>query len=67
MRFSQRLRELMSDYNASAEEIADYMGIPQKSVGMYASGTHTPSLYRLLSLADFFGLTVSELLEGVDE
>ena len=67
MRFSERFRNLMADENATPDEVADYLGYTVGKVRGYARGVHNPSLDALFEIAEFFGMTVSELLEDVDE
>lgn len=67
MRFSERFRGLMAEHHASVEEVADYLGYTKGKVSGYARGVHNPSLVALLEISEFFGMSVSELLEDVDE
>lgn len=67
MRFWQRLKDVMEQEHATPSELMDYTGLDQKGFTAYRNGSRTPSISTLVLIADFFNMTLSELLEGVDE
>lgn len=67
MRFWQRFQEVMETEHATPDEVMDYTGMDKKGFTAYKNGSRSPSISTLVLIADFFNMTLSELLEGVDE
>lgn len=60
--FSQRLKELREARRLSQRDLAAHLGWSHSTVGNYESGIRTPDMSGLLTLAQFFGVTVSYLI-----
>lgn len=58
----RNLRHLMEERKLSQQTVADALGVKRQSVAQYCDGSAYPSLQRLCSLADLFGVTTDYLL-----
>lgn len=58
----RNLRHLLEERKLSQQAVADALGVKRQSVAQYCDGSACPSLQRLCSLADFFGVTTDYLL-----
>jgi transcriptional regulator with XRE-family HTH domain len=63
--FGERLATLRHDLGWTQRELADKIGIDQPFMSKIEGGKHDPGLKLLASIAEALGLTLSELLEGV--
>ena len=59
---SERLQKLRNDRNLSQKAVADALGISAAVVSNYESGSRTPSLEMLTSLASFYKCSTDYLL-----
>ena len=57
-----RLKELRLKKGVLQSEVAAYIGVNNSTYAYYERGTHNPTPETLCKLADFFGVTVDELL-----
>lgn len=57
-----RLKELRLKKGVLQSEVAAYIGVNNSTYAYYERGTHNPTPETLCNLADFFGVTVDELL-----
>ena len=62
----KRLRELRAERGVSQEAFADLCGLHRTAMSLIERGKRVPSLRTLLTLSQGFGITLSELLEGID-
>lgn len=60
--FPRNLRHLLEERKLSQQAVADALGVKRQSVAQYCDGSAYPSLQRLCSLADLFGVTTDYLL-----
>ncbi|WP_438466072.1 helix-turn-helix domain-containing protein [Streptococcus pluranimalium] len=60
--FSQKLKELRTTNNLSQKQIAEKMNISQQAYSKWESGKNSPSLATLEKVANFFNLSIEELL-----
>jgi len=63
----KRLRELRAEREVSQEAFADLCGLHRTAMSLLERGKRVPSLRTLLTLSQGFGISLSELLEGVDK
>jgi transcriptional regulator with XRE-family HTH domain len=63
----KRMRELRARCGFSQEAFADHCGLHRTAVGLIERGHRVPSLKTLLTISSGFGITLSELLKGVDK
>lgn len=66
-RLGQRVRELRHENSLTQEQLADRSGLHPTYVSGIESGRRNPSLVSLYALAVGLGVSLSALLEGVDE
>ena len=57
-----RLKELRLKKGVLQSDVAAYIGVNNSTYAYYERGTHNPTPETLCKLADFFGVTVDELL-----
>lgn len=62
MSFSLKLKELREKKGLSQAQLANELHVGVGSVGMWESTQRTPPAKRLQLIADYFGVTVDELL-----
>ncbi len=65
MKLNERLFELRRKAGLSQEELADKIGVSRQAVGKWENGASVPELDKLLSLSDFYQLSIGQLL-GVE-
>jgi transcriptional regulator with XRE-family HTH domain len=61
------VRELRAAQGFSQEAFADHCGLHRTAMSLIERGKRVPSLRTLLTLSEGFGISLSELLEGVDK
>ena len=66
-KFGTNFRCLLSEKNITQVELAHLLDISQASVSKWFNGKYFPDVEHLISIADLFGVTVSELLGEVDK
>jgi len=62
----KRMRDLRDKQGFSQEAFADHCGLHRTAVSLIERGKRVPSLTTLLTISSGFGISVSELLRGVD-
>ena len=63
----QRIRELRERKKWSQEEFADRCGLHRTAVGLLEQSKRIPRLDTLLTISRGFGITVSDLLDGLEK
>jgi len=63
--FGERLATLRHEQGWTQRELADKISIDQPFMSKIEAGKHDPGMKLLASIAQAFGLTLSELFEGV--
>jgi len=63
----KRMRELRAKQRFSQEAFADHCGLHRTAMSLIERGKRVPSLRTLLTISSGFGITLSELLRGVDK
>jgi transcriptional regulator with XRE-family HTH domain len=64
---AKRLRELRKKRGFSQEAFADHTGLHRVAIGWIEQGRRVPSLKTLVKISHGLGISVSELLKGVDK
>ncbi|MBR4961737.1 MAG: helix-turn-helix transcriptional regulator, partial [Clostridia bacterium] len=64
--FYNKLKAHRKSKNITQEQLAGYLGVSPQAVSRWECGTACPDISMLPQLADFFEITVDEML-GVDE
>lgn len=60
------MRELRAKQGYSQEAFADHCGLHRTAMSLIERGKRVPSLRTLLTISTGFGISLSELLKGVD-
>ena len=63
----QRMRELREKKGISQEDFAEACGLHRTAVGLLERGKSIPRLDTLLIISQGLGVTVSKLLQGVEQ
>jgi transcriptional regulator with XRE-family HTH domain len=64
---AKRMKELRKKRGLSQEAFADHAGLHRVAVGWIEQGKRVPSLKTLVKISQGLGISVSELLKGVDK
>ncbi|MCI6677652.1 MAG: helix-turn-helix domain-containing protein [Oscillibacter sp.] len=67
MTYQRRLRDLREDHDKTQQQIADILGTSQTMYARYERGANELPLRHLLTLADYYGVSVDYLLGRSDE
>ena len=62
MEFQEKLYTLRKQQGLSQEELANIVGVSRQAVQKWEAGTARPDLDNLMALAQFFGVTLDELV-----
>lgn len=63
MSFKDKLKELRKQRSITQEDLAKQIGISKSAIGMYESGQREPNFETLEIFADYFNVTMDELLD----
>jgi transcriptional regulator with XRE-family HTH domain len=63
---AKRMKELRKERGFSQEAFADHAGLHRVAVGWIEQGRRVPSLKTLVKISHGLGISLSELLKGVD-
>lgn len=58
------IRELRRNKDITQEQLAEQLNVSRRTVSRWETGSNMPDLDILIELAEYFGITVAELLEG---
>ncbi|HWR06587.1 helix-turn-helix transcriptional regulator [Sporomusa sp.] len=67
MNLSSRLKELRQKHNVSQQELADLLDVTTRAWRFYESGEREPNIARLISLADYFNVSLDYLVGRSDK
>lgn len=67
MTYQRRLRDLREDHDKTQQQIADILGTSQTMYARYERGANELPLRHLLTLADYYGVSMDYLLGRSDE
>lgn len=62
MFFGSNLRYLRETRGKSQLEMGDFIGVSKQTISVYEKGEVEPPLSKLISMADYFGVSVDDLL-----
>lgn len=60
--FGKELKQLRKEFELTQEALAKATGITQSQISYYECGKHSPSIEDCIVLADFFGVSLDELV-----
>lgn len=58
------LRELRKEKNLTQEQLAEVFSVSNRTVSRWETGSNMPDISLLLEMAEYYGLDVSEILNG---
>ena len=58
------LKELRKEKNITQEKFAEIMGVSNRSVSRWETGSNLPDLDILIQIADFYEVELREILDG---
>ena len=64
MEFHEKLQELRKQKNLTQEELSEILFVSRTAISKWESGRGYPSIDSLKSIAEFFGVTIDELLSN---
>lgn len=64
-KFKDILKELRSEKGIGQVELANRIGVSKGIVSLWENGLREPNMYSLIKLADFFDVSIDELV-GID-
>lgn len=64
--FPERLLSLRKSRNLSQSSLAHELGVTERTIRRYEKGDFEPSMSELIALADYFGVTLDELVGRSD-
>jgi len=66
MNFNEKLITLRKAKGLSQEELGIELGVSRQTISKWESCQSYPDFQRLVLLSDYFGLTLDELVKGID-
>jgi transcriptional regulator with XRE-family HTH domain len=63
----KRMRDLRAKHGFSQEAFADHCGLHRTAMSLIERGKRVPNLRTLVTISRGFGITLSELLRGIDK
>lgn len=66
MKFHEKLLSLRKQKGLSQEELGAELQVSRQTISKWEAGQSYPDFQRLVLLSDYFGLTLDELVKGVD-
>ncbi len=61
-RFKENLKELRLDKKLGQVELAKAIGVSKGVISLWENGLREPSMYCLIALAEFFEISIDELI-----
>ena len=58
------LKELRKEKHITQEELAEKLGVSNRTVSRWETGSNMPDFDVLIELSDFYGVEIKEILEG---
>lgn len=66
MEFCQCLREIRNAKGKKQREVAEYLNVNIRTYQLYEEGKNEPSIRKLIALADYFQVTLDQLVGRAD-
>lgn len=66
MNFNERLIELRKSKSLTQDELGEQLGVSRQTISKWELAQSYPDFQRLVLLSDFFGLTLDELVKGIN-
>lgn len=66
MRFEERLMDLRKQKGWSQEEFGDKLGVTRQTVSKWELGMTTPEMEKLVAMSELFGISLDELVKGIE-
>ena len=63
-RIGKFMAQLRRDRGLTQEELGEQLGVTNKTISRWETGSYMPPVEALLSLSEFYGLSINELLTG---
>jgi len=64
--FGKRLKQLRKNMRLTQKEAGAHIGVHATHLNKYEAGMHTPSLQKIIALANLYGVTLDYLILGKD-
>lgn len=64
VKFGSLLKELRKEHGLTQEQLAEKLGVTNRTVSRWETGTNVPDLDILIDLSEFYQIDVKELLNG---
>lgn len=61
---NKRIRSLRREAGLSQQQVADDLKFSRRAISLWETGHRTPDLHSALLLADYFHVTLDELVKG---
>ena len=61
--FAENLKKLRKQYRVTQTYLGDCVGVSQRAISHYEDKNAEPSVETLAKIADFFGITIDELVK----
>ena len=62
MEFSQQLKELRTEEGLSQAKLASKLNVSKSSISFWENGQGEPTIYSIILIAQFFGVSIDYLL-----
>ena len=66
MNFNEKLIELRKKEGLSQDEMGERLGVSRQTISKWELAQSYPDFQRLVAISDYFGLSLDELVKGVD-
>lgn len=66
MTFGQRLKQLLTEHHLTQRQLSDSLNIASSTLNGYANDYREPDFATLISLADYFGVSIDYILGNSD-
>ena len=67
MNFANRIKELRQKHKVSQQKLADLLGVSTRAWRFYEAGEREPNIAGLISLADYFDVSLDYLVGRSDK